>query len=169
MFLTTLRFSEPQLQTEVLKLLATRRSERRFCCVDPWVITILYSNFKCYWLAGPPLRHRFFCDLSTIWVSGCRVEESAYFSWHLIGLFTFEAHWVGTWRRCVLMACLITRSWIQIWRSKTIAKYGICPVKGNYQVYVISPRWKLKWLLELSNQFGRNFCIPFHCVIYCKL
>jgi len=58
------------------------------------------------------------------------------------------------------MACLITRSWIQIWRSKRIAKYGICPVKGNYQVYVISSRLKHKWLLELSNQFGKNTCIP---------
>jgi len=80
--------SQTPSSTEVLKLLATRRSERRFCCVDPWVITILYSNFKCYWLAGPPLSDRLLHEWYMViagysWVSGCRIEESAYFPKHL--------------------------------------------------------------------------------------
>lgn len=93
-------FRGPDLQTEVLKLLATRRSERRFCCVDPWVITILYSNFKCYWLLHP-----------TSPLSYSHGGESAYFPKHYSCLFAWQDHWVATRRRCVLMAIVITRSW----------------------------------------------------------
>lgn len=33
-------------------------------------------------------------------------------------LFARQAHRAGTRRRCVLMACVITRSWIQIWSAE---------------------------------------------------